>query len=376
MADIDILIPVYNGAVYIQEAISSIQAQSLSSIRIIVVDDGSTDGTHAILAQIAATDSRVHVLRKDNSGIVDALNAGLAICTADLIARHDADDIAFSVRLEDQAHYLNHHIDCVAVASNALFIDERGERVGSQTEFRGEVRPDSERAPAREPYLMHPFLMARRSALVAIDGYRHVFHAEDTDLYWRLLAQGRLYNLDRVHGEYRLHSGSISSLSTLNGRIAAINSQLAAISYRRRQAGMADLTFTRAALDEFRRAESLESMLLFAARELSSREAAWLQIAATAKLAELSGRRPYALSTDDYMCIATAWREYRGSLSPSNRKFLGELLARRLLVLRAQGRADAAAALSNQTGLAVTAVTERVKRSIKAAVNIAGLKRG
>ncbi|MGI4798685.1 MAG: glycosyltransferase family 2 protein, partial [Janthinobacterium lividum] len=93
-ATVDVLIPVYNGASTVESAIGSIQAQTIQDIRIIVVDDGSTDATAFILDRMAKADRRIVPVRRANGGIVDALNAGLAICTADLIARHDADDLA------------------------------------------------------------------------------------------------------------------------------------------------------------------------------------------------------------------------------------------------------------------------------------------
>jgi glycosyltransferase involved in cell wall biosynthesis len=329
-AAVDVLIPAFNEAAAIRESIASIQAQTLTDIRIIVVDDGSTDATPVILAQIAAEDPRVVVLRRENGGIVDALNAGLAICTADLVARHDGDDIAFPSRLADQVDYLAAHPDCVAVASNAYHIDERGVRTGAATDFTGDVRPDADRFPSHEPYLMHPFLLARRTALNAAKGYRYAFHAEDTDLYWRLLSQGRLHNLAAIHGEYRIHAGSISSSSVLNGRISALNSQLAALSYRRRQAGLPDIAFPRSALEAYKRAETLTKMLDVASHDLSGQERAWLRISVPAKLASLSELRPYQLTKQDRHFIATSWRQCRDDLAPRHRQFLGLMLARRL----------------------------------------------
>lgn len=330
-AAVDVLIPAFNEAAAIQESVASIQAQTLSDIRIIVVDDGSTDATPDILAQIAVEDPRVVVLRQENGGIVDALNAGLAICTADLVARHDADDIAFPSRLADQVEYLAAHPDCVAVASNVYHIDEQGLRTGGLTDFHGDVQPDAECFPSREPYLMHPFLLARRAALNAANGYRHAFHAEDTDLYWRLLSQGRLHNLAVIHGEYRIHSGSISSSSVLNGRISAVNSQLAALSYRRRQAGQPDIAFPRSALEVYKRAETLDRMTDVASHGLSDQERAWLCISVPAKLASLSEIRPYELTAQDRHFIATSWRQYRNDLAPPHRKSLGRMLAQRLV---------------------------------------------
>lgn len=245
VAQIDVLIPAYNAAATIEAAVSSIQRQSVQDIRIIIVNDGSTDNTGDLLNAMATADPRIKVIATPNGGIVSALNLGLAACTAKFIARHDADDLAFPDRLAAQIDYLRSNADCVAVGTNVWHIDQYGRRTGTKSAFAGDTEPDAHFIPSREPYLMHPFLMVRRQAIQNAGGYRYCVHAEDTDLYWRLLDAGRLYNLPEIHGEYRIHLGSISSASILNGRIAAAMSQLAAISYLRRKTGQADLVFHR-----------------------------------------------------------------------------------------------------------------------------------
>src|SRR5689334_14700000 len=92
-ARIDVLIPAYNAETTIESALASIQTQTIQDIRIIVVNDGSTDRTGEILEKLKSKDPRIEVITTVNGGIVDALNHGLQACSADYIARHDADDI-------------------------------------------------------------------------------------------------------------------------------------------------------------------------------------------------------------------------------------------------------------------------------------------
>lgn len=303
---VDVLIPAYNAAATLRSAIASIQNQSVKSLRIIVVDDGSTDETPAILAELARGDDRITVLTQPNSGIVDALNNALAIADAPFIARHDADDLAYANRLAEQIQFLEKNSAYVAVGANAWHIDAKGQRLGTRTVFVGDVDPDPFAVPAREPYLMHPFLLARRDAMVQVGGYRHCFHAEDADLYWRLLAIGKLHNLANTLGEYRVHAGSISGLSPRNGRIAAKYSQLAALSHRRRMEGRPDLHFARTDLSALAAADDFDAVLGHDVRHLDAVEAAYLRRASAAKLVDIACYRPFSLTVTDCRQVARA----------------------------------------------------------------------
>ena len=86
---IDVLIPAYNAGRTTRSALDSIQSQTVCDIRVIVVDDGSTDDTAAVVGKIAAGDPRVELHRKNNGGIVDALNFSLQRCRAEYLARFD-----------------------------------------------------------------------------------------------------------------------------------------------------------------------------------------------------------------------------------------------------------------------------------------------
>lgn len=316
-AQIDVLIPAYNAASTIAEAVGSIQAQTLRDIRIVVVDDGSTDATGEILADLARQDSRIEVISTPNGGIVDALNIGLAACRAPYVARHDADDIAFPERLEKQLTYLRRHPGCIAVGTNAWHIDATGRRTGRRTHFdEGPVAPDPYWVPSREPYLMHPFLLVRRQALLDVGGYRHVFHSEDTDLYWRLMAHGELRNMAEILGEYRVHAQSVSSASIVNGRTAAVNAQLAALSERRRRDGRPDLVFPKALLRRYSEARTLEGIIDIAAEQLTPDEVDYLRLASAAKLISLFKIRPYRLERSDCLFVKAALRNAK--LPPGN----------------------------------------------------------
>jgi hypothetical protein len=302
----DVLIPVHNAAETVRRAVASITAQGLEKIRILIVDDGSTDASPAILAELAAADPRIEVVRQDNAGIVGALNTGLARCSAEFLARFDADDEAYPERLERQIDYLKANPDCVAVGCDVDHIDELG------APLEGLPRPgppedaDPDGIPAREPYLIHPYLVARRQAVLDAGGYRPVPSSEDSDLYWRLAERGRLHNLPERLGRYRMHAASISGASVLGGRVMAIGSQLGALSARRRRDGRADLAFDKNGPAALREAGTLEAMHALAAAQLDSAEADRLRLAAAIKLLELAAYRPYEPEPADCAFIRAA----------------------------------------------------------------------
>lgn len=106
---ISVVLSVYNGETFIADAIESIRRQTFPDFEIIVVDDGSNDGTAAILDRIQVADPRIQVLSLPHIGLGRATNAGLAAAQGKYIARLDADDLAEPRRLELQLAYLQQH---------------------------------------------------------------------------------------------------------------------------------------------------------------------------------------------------------------------------------------------------------------------------
>jgi len=318
MARVDLIMTAYNADVTLREAVESVRAQSLDDLRLIVVDDGSTDATAAILTELAAADARIHVITQANGGIVVARNAALAICEAPFVAMIDADDACWPQRLEAQVAYLEAHADCVAVGSAVDHIDEAGAPIAGLPHPGDPGGADAAKAPALEPYIVSSTLMARRADVAALGGYRHVPNSEDSDLCWRLQERGRLHNLPDALVKYRVHPASISS-EIVNGRAMAVGSQLGALSALRRRGGQEDLQFASGLLNGLRGARSLEAMCALAEGALTGAEAAHLRIAAAAKLMELARYRPYELEAQDCAFIRAALPQAR-ALTAQNRK--------------------------------------------------------
>jgi glycosyltransferase involved in cell wall biosynthesis len=99
---VSVLMPVYNASRHLRAALGSITAQTYRNLEIIAFDDGSKDRSLAILDELAASDNRIRVFSRENKGIVETLNEGLALAQGSLIARMDADDIAYPERIAAQ----------------------------------------------------------------------------------------------------------------------------------------------------------------------------------------------------------------------------------------------------------------------------------
>ncbi|MGE0501538.1 MAG: glycosyltransferase family 2 protein [Rhizobiaceae bacterium] len=217
---VSVVMPVRNGGAFFPGAVESILGQTLRHLELIVVDDGSTDGTSERLAAFAAMDARVVATRSPGKGIVDALNHGMGLSRAALIARMDADDIARPERLERQAAFLEGRPDLYVLGSSAIEIDAEGTEVRPVAV---PVEPAAIRAElARHNPILHPTVVMRRTALDRVGGYRKALtHAEDYDLWLRLAAVGDIANLPEPLLLLRRHSGQVSRRKRLDQRAAS-----------------------------------------------------------------------------------------------------------------------------------------------------------
>lgn len=209
---VSFLMPVYNPGRYLAEALESLLAQTFADFEVIAVDDGSTDGSLATLRRFAAKDDRIKILSRPNTGIVGALNDGLAVAQGEFIARMDADDAALPHRLELQLAYLESHPELVAAGSSVVMIDPAGRPL---KEFQAQTDPAIIRQGLVEATgigIIHPTLLVRRDVLQRIGGYREPYKlVEDFDLFLRLLDQGELGNVPEPLLRYRQHPASTNA---------------------------------------------------------------------------------------------------------------------------------------------------------------------
>ena len=204
---ISVVMSVYNGAPYLQEAINSVLNQSFTDFEFIIVDDCSMDNSRTILNEYSSLDERIVVIENsDNLGITKSLNKGLDKSTGEFIARMDADDVSLPGRFSAQIDYLFKHPDCVAVGTEVLIIDPDGLPIGMKGQPTEHEKIIEISMNGYGGAIIHPSVMIRHSAISEIRGYNSEFEvAQDLDLFIRLADVGRLSNLPQAYLEYRHH---------------------------------------------------------------------------------------------------------------------------------------------------------------------------
>lgn len=207
---ISVLMPAYNAGVHLADAIRSVLDQSFTDFELIIINDGSSDNTVAVLSQFSS-ESRLRIIHNErNLGLIATLHRGLAECRAPLIARMDADDICDPRRFERQATLLRDRPDIDIVGGAIRFFGN----VSHPNVFQFPITHETIH-PAMLFFcsLAHPTLMFRRE-LVERDLFRYddeFRHAEDYHLWSRLLLQVRAANLPELVLHYRLHKTQVSS---------------------------------------------------------------------------------------------------------------------------------------------------------------------
>lgn len=208
MAIFSVLLPTRNRVGFLRESLSSIQQQTLTDVEILVMDDGSQDGTAVFLDNAARCDDRIRIFRNERSaGLPAALNNLLFEANGEWIARMDDDDLALPQRLERQLEYATTHKLDVCGTWYRRFGWLPGGVGCPSTQHDAIVAGLLFRPP-----ILHPSVLMKRSLLIDANGYRSEYpHAEDYELWTRLAAIGaRFGNVPEVLLKYRVSRHQIS----------------------------------------------------------------------------------------------------------------------------------------------------------------------
>jgi glycosyltransferase involved in cell wall biosynthesis len=205
---VSVLVPAYNAAHFIRETLDSVFAQTLEPLEVIVVDDGSTDDTDAVLAQYGEL---IHVIRQENRGCAGAFNTGIRAARGDFVALCPADDIWVPEKLEWQVDALVEHPEVDVVFGHARHFGledsdyRRAPGVGvldhgvlHRTMFEEDLIPD-------------PTAIVRRRLFDDLGLYREDIAAEDYEFWMRALRAGATFYYEpRLLAYLRRHENNLS----------------------------------------------------------------------------------------------------------------------------------------------------------------------
>jgi glycosyltransferase involved in cell wall biosynthesis len=189
---VSVIMPVYNAAPFLRQAIDSILNQSYNDFELILINDGSTDDSEAIIKQYA--DPRIRYFHQPNAGVAATLNKGIGLATGKYIWRHDADDISLPAKLETEVRFLESHPDYALCAVQVAFMTENGKPAWSfrqpANEYFGGARYIRVEKAHFSPYspITHGTVLMKTSVARELQGYRNEFiTGEDVDLWLRLI---------------------------------------------------------------------------------------------------------------------------------------------------------------------------------------------
>lgn len=208
---ISVIMAVYNAQPYLAQAIQSILTQTFTDFEFIIIDDGSTDGSSDVLAQTAAVDSRLIIVRQENAGLTRACQIGVNMAKGTYIARMDTDDVAFPDRFARQVAALTADPTIVALGTQVQLIDTEGRALKVMQAPLSHQEIDRQHISGKgQSRICHPTVMMRTDAVRQVGNYNVKFQtSQDIDLFLRLAEIGKVANLPEALLSYRQHAASV-----------------------------------------------------------------------------------------------------------------------------------------------------------------------
>jgi glycosyltransferase involved in cell wall biosynthesis len=217
---VSVVMVVRDAEPYLEASVRSVLGQTLRSLELVVVDDGSVDGGPDTLARAAAADERLRVVRQEAEGLVSARNRAWSLARAPFVAVLDGDDVAHPTRLERQLAELRRRPALAVLGSRVREVDDAGI-------VRGEWATPSGPALVRwsllfENVVPHSSAMLRRAAVGDEAPYSEdLDYAEDYDLWVRLAGRVEVDNLEATLVDRRVHARSRSARNACEQRCQA-----------------------------------------------------------------------------------------------------------------------------------------------------------
>ncbi len=223
--DISVIMSVYNGELYLEEAIESVRNQTFQNWELIVINDCSTDNTAQILADFSRVDDRIHVYTNEvNLRLPKSLNKAISFASGKYIARMDADDICLSERLEKQFRFMEEHED-IALSSCRFMTLKNGVYQSGGAGGRCDSEAMHAMLLVANP-ILHPGVIAKAEVVKALKYDTTLTCTEDLEL-WTRMAIGRykMEILPECLMLYRLHDKQITSTTLSRQHTEVLNIQ-------------------------------------------------------------------------------------------------------------------------------------------------------
>lgn len=208
---ISVVMPVYNGGKYLQEAIESILNQTEGDFEFIIINDGSTDDSAALIDKYRELDSRIKVITQENKGLISSLNTGIDEAKGKYIARMDADDVSLPERFRIQLECMEKNPKIGACGSWAKVFGEGKNHLIKHPLSTKELKPKL----LFSVCFAHPTVMLRKNVLLQ-HNLRYSLSAEgveDYELWTRLINVTEFANIQKILLKYRYVVSSISRLA-------------------------------------------------------------------------------------------------------------------------------------------------------------------
>jgi len=218
-AHVSVIMPVYNAEKWLMQSVNSILGQTLTNWELIIVNDGSTDGSAELLSTF--TDSRIRVLHQSNAGVSAALNKALEYCSGPYIARLDADDVSLPERLQKEVDFLSCNPQYGLLGAAAEKIDQYGNPLGFHRHPLSNMR--LQYGLIWDCYFVSSTVMFRRECLQKVGRfYTGTDLFDDYSMWSSIAANYQVANLPDVLLKYRVLDSGLSH-TTLNSRARLVN---------------------------------------------------------------------------------------------------------------------------------------------------------
>ena len=210
---ISVILPVYNGVKYLNQAISSVLNQSFTDFEFIIINDGSTDESLKIIQSFK--DQRIVLINRENKGLIATLNEGVSLSKAKYIARIDADDIwSDQNKLSKQIDYISNHQDCVVLGTWAKVINQDGQQI-SDLKYPDKDKEIRSKILTKNCFI-HPSVIFSKEAYLKADGFdNQEKYVEDYGLWLRMGKFGAFANIPEYLMSYRIHGENITNKNNL-----------------------------------------------------------------------------------------------------------------------------------------------------------------